>query len=121
MILGIAGSRDIELPLPDELMPKNIDKIVSGGAEGIDKSARNYALNHKIPILEILPEYDLYGKLAPLKRNDIIINQSDIVYIFWNGKSHGSEYVIRKCRKLSKPHKVFLLKDNKYSILKQVP
>ena len=118
MILGIAGSRSIEFSLPEELMPEGIDRIITGGARGIDTSARDYALLHGIPVTEILPEYDLYGKRAPLRRNDVIIKHSDMMYVFWDGKSRGSGYVINKCHELGKPCKVFLVHDGKYIPLK---
>ena len=112
MILGIAGSRSINLPLPDELMPPYIDAIISGGAIGIDRCARDYALKNRILITELLPEYNLYGRRAPLLRNDVIIRLSDMMYVFWDGKSRGSFYVIKKCRQLNKPCKVFVLDEN---------
>lgn len=118
MILGIAGSRSIEFSLPEELMPEKIDRIITGGAKGIDISARDYALLHNIPVTEILPEYNLYGRSAPLKRNDIIIKHSDMIYVFWDGKSHGSGYVINKCHELNKLCKVFLVKNGKFTPLK---
>ena len=118
MILGIAGSRSIDLPIPEELMPEGIDLIITGGAKGIDSIARDYAHSHNIPVTEILPEYDLYGKRAPLKRNDIIIEKSDLIYVFWDGKSRGSEYVINRCNKLDKYCKAFLVKDGKFIPLK---
>ena len=114
MILGIAGSRSIEFSLPEELMPEKIDRIISGGAKGIDTSARDYAKLHHIPFTEILPEYELYGRKAPLIRNDVIIKLSDMIYIFWDGKSRGSDYVIRKCKESGKPCKVFVLRDSTY-------
>ncbi len=114
MILGIAGSRSLDHPLPDELMPPYIDKIISGGAKGIDICARNYAIENHIKIIELIPEYDLYGSRAPLVRNDIIIKLSDMMYIFWDGKSRGSAYVIKKCIEINKPYKVFTFEDGKY-------
>ena len=118
MILGIAGSRSIDFSIPEELMPEGIEKIITGGAKGIDTSARDYALLHHIPVLEILPEYNLYGKRAPLKRNDIIIKMSDELFVFWDGKSHGTGYVINKCKELHKPCTVFLVRNGKYTLLK---
>ena len=79
MVLGIAGSRSLNQPLPDELMPPYIDKIISGGARGIDRCARNYALERHICIIEILPEYELYGRRAPLLRNDWIISAFRVI------------------------------------------
>ena len=34
-----------------------------------------------------------------IKRNDIIIEQSDMIYVFWDGKSHGTLYVIKEMKK----------------------
>ena len=118
MILGIAGSRSLSHPLPDDIMPPYIDQIISGGAKGIDRCARNYALDNHIRILEILPEYELYGRRAPLLRNDIIIRLSDMMYIFWDGKSRGSAYVINKCIETKKPYRVFTLSEGKYIPIK---
>lgn len=120
MIIGISGSRSIEFSIPEELMPEKIDGIISGGAKGIDTSARDYARLHHIPFTEILPEYNLYGKKAPLRRNDIIIQQSDEIYVFWDGKSRGTGYVINKCRMLGKPCKIFLLKDGNYTLINDI-
>ncbi len=119
MIIGIAGSRNIEFSIPEELMPEKIDGIISGGAKGIDTSARDYARLHRIPFTEILPEYELYGRRAPLIRNDVIIKHSDMIYIFWDGKSRGTGYVINKCNQLGKPCKVFLLKDGTFTLIKE--
>ncbi len=121
MILGIAGSRSLDHPLPDELMPPYIDRIISGGAKGIDTCARKYATENHIRIIELIPEYELYGSRAPLVRNDIIIKLSDMMYIFWDGKSRGSGYVIKKCIEWNKPYKVFTFDGEKYVPMKQVP
>jgi len=43
---------------------------------------------------EFLPEYHTYGRVAPLKRNLQIIDYSDVIIAFWNGKSSGTKYVI---------------------------
>ncbi len=121
MILGIVGSRSLKLPLPEELMPPYIDTIISGGAKGIDKCARNYAFERHIGMLEILPEYDRYGRRAPLMRNDWIISLSDMIYIFWDGKSRGTAYVIKKCAEIKKPHRVFIFENGRYIPIKECP
>ena len=54
------------------------------------------------PFIEILPDYAKYGKSAPLKRNDKIIEMADAVLAIWDGKSAGTKYVINKCRKTNK-------------------
>lgn len=121
MILGISGSRSLNHPLPDELMPPYIDKIITGGAKGIDLCARKYADDNHIIATEILPEYELYGIRAPLVRNDLIVKLSDMVYIFWDGKSRGSAYVIKKCIETGKPYRVFTFEDGKYVLTNKRP
>lgn len=111
MKVAIVGSRGLDIEIPEKLIPKNASLIISGGAVGIDRKARDFAYEKGIKIIEILPEYDLYGRKAPLLRNDVIIEQSDAVVVFWDGKSRGSEYVIRKCRQLHKRVDVYLVND----------
>ena len=121
MKAAIVGSRSLEPELPTELIGTDMKQIISGGARGIDTSARNYAKKHHIQILEILPEYDLYGRAAPLKRNDWILALSDIVYIFWDGKSRGANYMLKNCRKLNKPMKLFEFVDERFILTEEIP
>lgn len=108
MKVAIAGSRSLSVDIPEGIIPENTEQIISGGARGIDRSARKYALSHGIQIVEIVPEYDLYGKAAPLRRNDWIIRLSDVIYVFWDGKSHGADYMIKKSEKAGKTVHVYL-------------
>lgn len=109
MNVAIVGSRGLNIEIPQECIPKETTLIVSGGAIGIDRKAREFAYKNGIEIMEILPEYKLYGKSAPLIRNDIIIEKSDLVVIFWDGKSRGTNYVMKKCKNLNKKHEVYLV------------
>ena len=107
--VGIVGSRGLDFEIDESYLPMNTTLIISGGARGIDRKARELALRKKIPILEIVPDYDLYGKQAPIKRNDIIISKSDIIIAFWDGKSSGTRYVINQCKKQNKKIKVHII------------
>lgn len=42
----------------------------------------------------IRPEYDKYGRFAPIKRNALIVDEADFEIAFWDGKSKGTEYTI---------------------------
>ena len=99
-IIGSRGITDINL---SEYVPDDITEIISGGAKGVDTLAREYALSHKIKLTEILPDYKRYGRGAPLKRNITIIEIADLVIAFWDGKSHGTKYVIDNCMKRNIP------------------
>ena len=109
MKLAIIGSRSIKNLNLDKYIPKNVTGIVSGGAVGVDFSAREYALKNGIKIKEFLPEYEKYGKAAPLKRNLQIIEYSDEIFAFWDGKSRGTAFVIKNSRKMGKKLSVYMI------------
>ncbi|MCL2509424.1 MAG: DUF2493 domain-containing protein [Oscillospiraceae bacterium] len=108
MKVAVIGSRGLTVPNLGKYLPPNTTMIVSGGAAGVDASAREYALAHGIKLTEFLPEYGKYGRSAPLKRNITIINNSDIVLAFWDGASCGTKYVIDNCALLGVPVRVFI-------------
>ena len=98
MKLAIVGSRGINLKDLGDYLPDGVDEIVSGGARGVDTAAREYAKAHGIKLTEFLPDYETYGRRAPLVRNLEIIDYADEVYAFWDRKSHGTKYVIQNCK-----------------------
>ena len=109
MKIAIIGSRNLKVYNLEEYIPKSTTEIVSGGAKGIDQCAAEYAQAHGLKLTVFLPKYNLYGKVAPLKRNDEIIIYADEVIAFWDGRSKGTAYVIEKCRKQNKPVKTIIV------------
>ena len=99
MKVAVIGSRGLTVSDLGKYLPENTTEIVSGGAKGIDTCARNHALSNGIKLTEFLPEYRKYGRGTPLKRNLLIIDYSDLVIAFWDGKSRGTKYVIDHCKK----------------------
>ena len=110
--VAVIGSRGLSVQDLGKYLPSETTEIVSGGAKGVDTSARDYAKAHGIKLTEFLPEYDKYGRSAPLKRNITIIEYADVVFAFWDGESRGTRFVIDKCGELGKPVKIFLSKRN---------
>lgn len=106
MKVAVIGSRGLTVKNLEKYLPPDTTEIISGGARGIDACAREYAISHGIKLTEFLPEYEKYGKTAPLKRNITIIEAADIVLAFWDGKSHGTKFVIEKCREVGKTIRV---------------
>lgn len=102
MKVAVIGSRNLVIDDLSSYLPTKVTEIVSGGAKGIDTCAKNYANFMGIKLVEILPEYEKYGRSAPLKRNLQIIDYADIVIAFWDGKSHGTKFVIDNCKKRNK-------------------
>lgn len=111
MKIAVVGSRGItQVPL-DVYIPPQCTEIVSGGAVGVDTYAAAYARAHGLGLKEFLPDYKRYGRSAPLKRNDEIVAYADMVLAFWDGRSRGTLYTVKKCRQAGKPCRVFRLKQ----------
>ncbi len=105
MRVAIIGSRELNIdirPAILEHLPASTSEIVSGGAVGVDAVAKEVARELGIPFTEFLPDYDTYGKRAPLVRNDRIVEYADMVLGFWDGRSRGTQYVIGECLKRGK-------------------
>lgn len=111
MKVAVIGSRGLMVSNLEKYLPNEVTEIVSGGAKGVDTSARECALKQGIKLTEFLPEYEKYGRTAPLKRNIAIIEYTDIVIAFWDQKSRGTKFVIDNCNKMNVPIKVFVKKE----------
>lgn len=106
MSVAIVGSRDFNDYNKMCHVMRNmhgLERVVSGGADGADKLAARWAYEHKITIHEIIPDYQKYGRGAPLIRNKTIVKQSDWVVAFWDGKSPGTLNTLKHARQLRKP------------------
>lgn len=100
MKIAIVGSRKFVminriinklLRLKDEY-PDNL-AFVSGGADGVDKVAKDFAKAKNIPIQVIRP-VNPEDKFSYLLRNAEIIALSDKIIAFWDGSSKGTKMVI---------------------------
>lgn len=94
-------------------IPANTSEIVSGGAQGIDSLARQYAREHGLLLTEFLPDYEAdieNPRAAPLLRNQKIVDYADYILAFWDGRSKGTRYTIQYAHKTNKPVKLVLLK-----------
>jgi len=109
MKVAVIGSRGLRVETLSAYLPPGTEQIISGGAKGIDTCAKEYALSHGLSYLEFLPDYRRYGRCAPLKRNQQIIECADLVIAFWDGASPGTGHTIEMCRKLGVPVQVELL------------
>jgi len=106
--VAIIGSRTFKnyQVLKNNLKQWHISEIISGGANGADILAEQYAREKNIKLSVFKPDYSKYGRIAPLKRNRLIIEVSDFVIAFWDGKSKGTKNAIDYANKLKKPVKI---------------
>ena len=100
LIVGSRGIKDFDL---SPYIPDNVDTIISGGAGGIDSLAEEYADLHHISKYILRPRYYLYGRAAPLKRNEKMVDIADAVLVIWDGCSKGTQYTLKYAEKKNKP------------------
>lgn len=99
MKIAIIGSRNLTVQNLEQYLPLGVTEIVSGGAKGIDTCAKECAHRMGLKLTEFLPQYQKYGRGAPLRRNMEIITYADEVIAFWDGQSRGTKFVIETCKK----------------------
>lgn len=110
MRVAVIGSRGLSVPGLGKYLPVETTEIISGGARGVDTSARDFANANDIKLTEFLPQYEMYGRRAPIIRNITIIENADLVMAFWDGNSRGTKFVIEECRKRGVPVRIFIPK-----------
>ena len=109
MRLAIIGSRNcppVDIASHLTYIP---DTIVSGGAKGADTYAKEFAIANNLKLVEYLPDYDQYGRNAPLVRNKLIVENSDCILAFWDGVSRGTKFTLDYAKKCGKPIKIVLI------------
>lgn len=102
----VAGSRSITAFDLSPYIPPDCGLIISGGAKGIDTVAEQYAVAHGIESRVFKPDYARFGKTAPLKRNEEMVELADIVLAIWDGKSRGTKHTVDYATKIGKEIKV---------------
>lgn len=111
----IAGSRSItNYKLVEHVMDSLVElrglkvtEVVSGGARGIDEDGERWAATRGIPVYRELPDYDLYGKSAPLVRNKLMARYAagapdGAVVVIHNG-SRGAANMMVHARRYKLP------------------
>jgi len=97
----IAGGRDFN---NYDLLCQKVDKIlsrqseieiVSGTAKGVDKFGERYATERGYSIKRFPANWGRYGKQGGMIRNEDMAEYSDALILFWNGKSKGSQYMLK--------------------------
>ena len=120
--LLVSGSRSIVdirwvYSCIDEMKP--FDKIIHGGARGVDSIANKYCVEREIPCEIFSPDYDTFGKTAPLLRNTVMLRKATKVLILWDGVSSGTADVLRKTKALGKPFVLKKMRDQPLDVWKK--
>lgn len=111
MTIAVVGSRDYpDLDMVDRFinrLPLTII-LMSGGAKGVDKRVEQAAARRGMKVIVYIPNWDKHGKGAGMIRNTRVVEESDAVVVFWDGRSKGSQDVIAKAIKADKLGWIFV-------------
>lgn len=82
---------------------------IHGGAIGFDRQVEQYAFKHKITTWVFKPEYEKYGKEAPLKRNLEIIKTGDFLVALYDGRKFGGTFfTLKEAKKMGKEVRILI-------------
>jgi len=107
MKLAIVGSRKFTNLDISKFINEKVREVITGGAIGIDTLAERYADKNKLS--KSIPEYDKYGKSAPIIRNKEIVKRADKIIAIWDGKSKGTKFTIEYAKKVGKEVKIYIV------------
>lgn len=107
----VIGSRSLTNLDISQYIPADTTMIILGGAKGIDSLAETYAYRNFIPVRIFLPDYEHYGKKAPLIRNREIVRACDRLIAIRDGKSRGTQDTIHCARTAGKIVNIYYIKD----------
>jgi predicted Rossmann fold nucleotide-binding protein DprA/Smf involved in DNA uptake len=75
-----------------------IDTVISGTAEGVDRMGELWALDNGIPVVFYPPNWREHGKRAGYVRNAAMAANADALIAVWDGESPGTKMMIDLAR-----------------------
>jgi hypothetical protein len=101
----IAGGRDFSdyNYLKASIVPifPNLEiEVVSGCAKGADTLGEKFAEEMNLKLHKFPANWSKFGKSAGFKRNEEMAKNADCLIAFWDGKSKGTEHMIKCATKL---------------------
>lgn len=112
MFISFTGHRDKKAKESDleQVLKDYPDSVwIHGGALGFDTQVELFARRHGIKTVVIRPDYQKFGKRAPLVRNDEIVSKGEKLIALYDGRSSGGTfYTIKRAKELGKEVRVIL-------------
>ena len=114
----VVFSRFLKLMIDQQMQGNTPTHIVSGGADGIDSLARQYARENGIELIEFLPKDK--SRDALMARNTEIVDECDVLFAFPDDESKGTWDSVRKAKKKFGPLERVFIKYLSRASLKRV-
>ena len=132
MKIAVVGSREFKNiilidAILDQLFGQFVENIlVSGGARGVDSIAEKYYkklnrlnkpiifkakwddLSHSDAIIKTNRYGKKYDARAGMRRNQLIVNEADLIVAFWSDQSSGTKSTIDLAIKANKPVDIYV-------------
>lgn len=94
----IAGSRGVtDQSIVDKAIADSgftIAAVISGTARGVDRMGEDWARRHRIPIERYPAQWDIDGRSAGYKRNELMGFMADALIAIWDSESRGTKHMI---------------------------
>lgn len=81
--------------------------VISGAARGADTLGERFGRSYCKNVTRYPAEWEKFGKSAGYRRNIDMAKVSDIVFIFWDGSSKGTQHMINISKQLNKEVVIF--------------
>lgn len=106
--LGDGGRETVRERL-DEILKEHEFRLITGGANGPDEWARQWAVDTEVDHLVLYARWEEHGKRAGILRNLRMLDEKpELVIAFWDGKSKGTAHTIEGARTRNIPVDVIL-------------
>lgn len=95
MVVGIIGSSSVsDCDLEKFIKVDKVSHIITGCEKDIHKIALKYADKHNISCSTMRPDIERYGPAAYNMRDLAVVSNCDKIYVFWDGKSEETKYIV---------------------------
>lgn len=82
-----------------DALKHTITEVVCGEARGVDTIGKQWAILNEIPIHKFHADWLTHGISAGPIRNEQMAQYAESCIVFWNGKSRGTEDMIKRARR----------------------
>lgn len=84
----------------------SVDKLAENAIDAINSTIGGEVIEKHI----FYANWNLYGKSAGFKRNELIVNMADLIVALWDGTSRGTKHTIDLAVKAGKPVDIYIRK-----------